>query len=127
MLIATITALILMGGSGANWMLELLGQLHDQVKAEIQDEQQRKSLLDIVDEMQSISKRYAKDDKDADSALLKLLQAYDTPVDDIHSAMASANARREQYQRLMIADRFRLLENADQQQWSRLVQQNSPQ
>lgn len=120
MLIATITALLLLGGSGANWTLDYIATSRDQVKSVVEDDIQRRQILDILGEMKSISKSYAKQDKKNSKTVRNMIEQYDTPVEEIGAVILQANLDRHRYQQEMLADRFRMVEATDEFLWKKI-------
>lgn len=123
MLIATITALLLMGGSGASWTLDQVATIKAQIKSVVEDDIQRKQLLDIAAEMKSISKRFASNDRKASKTINKLVMDYDGNTDEIGALILQSNLERHRYQQEMLAERFRMVEATDDYLWAKLFPQ----
>lgn len=122
MLIATLIAVLFLG-SGANFMLEDLDQLHDRIKAEKGDDVNRNgmlnSALEVVDEMEDISKDYADADADDEKALLKLIQQYESTSIDIESNINISALKRVEYQQQMMVLRTQLKSKLGRDEWAK--------
>ena len=123
MLIATLIALLYMG-SGANFMLENLDQLHDRIKDEIGDDVNRNVILnaalDVVGKMKDTAKDYADADTDDEKALLKLIQQYDSATADIQNNMDAAYQKRVEYQEKLMAFRTQLKSKLGRDEWGKV-------
>ncbi len=123
MLIATLMVLLFMG-SGANFMLEDLDQLHDRIKAEIGDDVNRNavlnSALDVADKMKDTAKDYADADTDDEKELLKLIQQYDSATADIQKNMDASYQKRVEYQEKMMAFRTQLKSKLGRNDWGKV-------
>lgn len=123
MLIATLIALLFMGGSGANMMLDGIDQLKDNLKAERGDDVNRNAklnaALDVVDKLEDTSKDYAKADGKDEKALSKLIEQYDIQASDLHKQMEASYQKRLEYQKQMMALRAELKGTISRDEWNK--------
>jgi len=119
MLIATLIALLFMG-SGANWMLDGIDQLQDNLKSKISDDNVRKTALDVADKMEDTAKDYAKADSKDVKELISLIEQYDSSVTDIQEHMEASFQKRLEYQAKITALRFELKDKLSRDQWNKV-------
>ena len=121
MLIATLIAVLFMG-SGANFMLQDLDQLHDRIKDEKGVDVNRNDMLDsaleVVDEMEDTAKDYADADADDEKALLELIQQYESTAIDIESNIDISALKRVEYQQQMMVLRSQLKSKLGRDEWA---------
>lgn len=120
MLIAVFTAILMMGGNGGDWFSAQLADFKHNLKSEVQSEPQRAEMLAIVHEMQSLNKQYSKRDQSYTKELLKFVQEHDAAAEQIGGVMLQSNLNRAQFQRDIVAERFRLIEASNEAQWAQL-------
>jgi len=123
MLIATLIALLFMG-SGADFMLDAIGQMEDNLKAERGDDVNRNvrlnSALYVVNRMEDIAKDYAKADAGQEKSLIKLIQQYDTAAVDIKNNMDASSQSRVEYQQHILVLRTELINKLGREDWSKM-------
>lgn len=121
MLIATLIALLFMG-SGADFMLDAIGQMEDNLKAERGDDVNRNVRLNaalyVVNRMEDIAKDYAKADAGQEKALIKLIQKYGTAAVDIKNNMDASSQSRVEYQQHILVLRTELKNKLGREDWS---------
>lgn len=125
MLIAALIALLFMGGSGANFMLDGIDQMKDNVKHQISDETVRKAALDVVERLEDTAKDYGKTDSKDEKALLKLIQDFDSPAADLKANMDASFQQRLAYQKEMIVLRSELKDQLSREQWENVFSKNN--
>ena len=123
MLIATLIALLFMG-SGADFILDAIGQMEDNLKAERGDDVNRNVRLNaalyVVNRMEDIAKDYAKADAGQEKALIKLIQKYDTAAADIQNNINASSQSRVEYQQHILALRTELKNKLGREDWSKM-------
>jgi len=121
MLIATLIALLFMG-SGANFMLDAIDQMEDNLKSERGDDIERNVRLNaalyVVNRMEDTAKGYAKTDAGQEKALIKLIQKYDTASADIKNNMGASSQSRVEYQQHILVLRTELKNKLGREDWS---------
>ena len=118
MLIALFTLLLL--GSTPSSLLDYLDDLHNDIKAVVVDDAQRKAAVDVVRQMEKRTRDQIKMvDKQA-KTLDKALAAHDLSTGDIDQMWSEYHARRRNYQLRMLDLRFELKQHVAPEAWARV-------
>jgi regulator of sigma D len=115
MLIATITAImILMGGGGPLFNLDIF---KDVLKEQIDDKERRKELLAEAEDANEALKTYRKDLKDTGEKLVTVNKNYYASRNELDAVAALADQRRLDTIRQILDARYNLIEKMTKEEW----------
>ena len=120
MIIALVTALLLVSGGGAAGYLYDLNALEKNVKTEVTDPDRKSAAVDVVKQMQDLDKNYRKSLSDfADDLAARDPDAILTEQ-QVNEVVAPFAEEVEAYQQGVIDKRFELRDQVNREEWAGL-------
>lgn len=127
MIIATLTALILLfGGGGSLGALYDLNALDQRVKSEVTDKDRRKAARAIVKTMKDSAKRHQNVIKTTSEELNASLSAFTQDTPGLDEAWSAYRARMAEFHAEAIEQRFALKEHVTRDEWARIFAVTDP-
>ena len=118
MLIALVTALLLMTGGGVAGYIYDLNGLEKTVKSEVQDDTRKDAAVDIVKSMQDRDKEFRNTLTDYIESLDKQFQGRTLSEAEVNDIIGTYTEKVTDYQDDMIDSRFALREQVSRDEWA---------
>ena len=119
MLVATIVALLFLGGGGA-WFGDELSQLKKNTKEVIESGAARDEVLDIIKEMKKLSSDQGKLAKSRSKQISSLLEDRTVGQAELDAILDSFQASTVAFQQNLTTKRFELKEKVTREQWAQM-------
>ena len=119
MLIATIVAILFLGGGGA-WFGDELGQLKKNTKEAVESGEVRDEVLDIIKEMKKLSSDQGKLAKSRSKKISSLLEDRAVDAAELDAVIDSFQASTVAFQQNLTTKRFELKEKVTREQWAQM-------
>ena len=119
MLVATIVALLFLGGGGA-WFGDELSQLKKNTKEVIESGAARDEVLDIIKEMKKLSSDQGKLAKSRSKQISSLLEDRTVDQAELDAVIEGFQASTVAFQQNLTTKRFELKEKVTREQWAQM-------